>query len=302
MQIGVKCPRGLILHSDCRQCALNPLHPCQYGPDVLEKMRIDYLNPDREPDSTAHTPSRILGCPRQAALQQNTDWYVDVDHAYPLTRGNMVHALMEAARYPGVVQTLREQRFKTTVDTRYGPQQFSGKCDLVVVKQFEDNVWHVNIVDYKTTSKIGHDMISAQDEHVAQINMYAWLVTKELPDVLGVRKAPVVVDTLEIEYFAMEKSRRFTSAGPLQTRGKRIPKTHPWQYETLDLLPLPFYPLEMTERAIVRRIEQRLQPTLAPILPEDERWRCERCPVHDLCYSLPEEGGLLIEDLHNRAA
>jgi hypothetical protein len=290
MQIGVSCPRGQILHSECRQCALNPLHPCQYGPDTLEKMRTDYTNPDREPDQSAFTPSRLLSCPRQAVLMQDHDYYVDVDHAYPLTRGNMVHALMESARYPGVVETLREHRFKTTIDTCYGPQKFSGKCDLVIIKEIDETGLHVNIVDYKTTSKIGHDKVRAEDEHIWQVNMYAWLVTKVLPDIWTEPGVPVTVDGLEIEYFAMEKSRRFTSAGPLQARGKRLNKG---QYETLTLAPIPMYPLDLVERAIRRRIEQRIhaKEELPPILPEEERWRCLRCPVFDTCYSLPEEGG-----------
>jgi hypothetical protein len=299
MQIGVKCIRGNILHNDCRSCALNPLHPCQYGPDVLEKMRVDYTNPDREPDQTAFTPSRLLSCPRQAQLQSRTDYYIDVDNAYPMTRGNMVHALMEKSRYPGVPNTIREHRFQTTIDTDFGTVTFTGKSDLVTINSFDpvETTWHVGIVDYKTISKIGHDMVRATDEHIAQINMYAWLVTKALPGYHGFDKGSVVVDTLEIEYFAMEKSRRFTSAGPLLARGKRITGTHPWEYETIGLLPIPFYPLEKTELAIRRRIETRLRPELAPILPEEERWKCPGCPVYELCYGLPEQGGIPIESI-----
>lgn len=289
MQIGMKCVRGEIPHSECRQCALNPLHPCQYGPDVLEKMRVDYTSPDREPGPSAFTPSRLMSCPRQAQLQERVDYFTDVDAAYPLTRGNMVHALMEKSRYPGAIRVFREQRLRTYINTSFGKQLFSGKMDLVVVTAFDGSVWHTNIVDYKTTSKIGHDLVRAQDEHIAQINMYAWLVTQTLPKKLG---GPVVVDCLEIEYFAMEKSRRFTSAGPLKARGKRITGSHPVQYETLELLPIPMYPLESTEKAIRRRIETRLQPVLAPILPEEERWKCPGCPVYEVCYGLPELGGI----------
>jgi hypothetical protein len=179
--------------------------------------------------------------------------------------------------------TIREQRFKTTVETSQGPQPFSGKCDLVILRQLDDDeVYRATIVDYKTISKIGHDLVRAHDEHIAQVNMYAWLVTKELPKSLW---KPVIVDTVEIQYYAMEKARRFTSAGPLQARGKRIPRTKPWEYETLELAPIPLYPLALTEAAIKRRIEQRLEPELPLILPEEERWKCERCPVRELCYS-----------------
>ena len=301
MQIGVSCVRGQILHADCRRCAQDPLHPCQYGPDVLEKMRYDPTDPDREPSSRAFTPTRLLGCARQSVLQEGNDYYIDIDNAYPLTRGNMVHALMESARYPGVLTTLREHRFKTTIETSYGTQMFSGKCDLVIVKSLEEDEegnpvsFHVNIVDYKTKSKIGHELIRAEDDHIAQINMYAWLVTKTLGKHLGYPELPIIVDTVEIQYFAMEKSRRFTSAGPLYAKGKRITGTKPWEYETLELAPIPLYSLDLVELAIRKHIEERLQPTLAPILPEEERWKCDRCPVRDLCFSLPAQGGTPIE-------
>ena len=203
----------------------------------------------------------------------------------------MVHALMESARYPGVLTTLREQRFKTTIETSYGPQVFSGKCDLVIVKSLEeDDALHVNIVDYKTKSKIGHDLLRAEDDHIAQINMYAWLVTQDLGEHLGYPEL-LVVDGVEIEYFAMEKSRRFTSAGPLYAKGKRITGTKPWEYETLELAPIPLYSLDLVELAIRKHIEERLQPTLAPILPEEESWKCDRCPVRDpVSHYPPKEG------------
>ena len=253
-------------------------------------MRYNPSDPQAEPGSRAFTPSRLLSCPRQAQLQEDTDYFIDVDNAYPLTRGNMVHALMESARYPGAVATIREQRFKTTVETSQGTKPFSGKCDLIILRQFDadEDVYHATIVDYKTISKIGHDLTRAHDEHIAQVNMYAWLVTKELPKSLW---KPVIVDTLEIQYYAMEKARRFTSAGPLQAKGKRIVGRRPWEYETLELAPIPLYSLDLVELAIRNRVEQRLEPELAPILPDEERWKCDRCPVRDLCFSLPPEGG-----------
>lgn len=294
MQIGMKCVRGEILHSECRQCALNPLHPCQYGPDILEKMRVDYTSPEREPGPMSFTPSRLMGCPRQAQLQEHTDYFSDVDYAYPLTRGHMVHALMEKGRYPGALSTIREQRFETKIETAYGPQSFSGKMDLVVINSFDPNtaLWHVGIVDYKTKSKIEHSLVRAEDDHIAQVNMYAWLVSKALPPALGFEDGTVVIDWLEIEYYAMEKARRFTSAGPLTARGKRITGTHPVEYETLTLLPVPMYSLDGVEKSIRRRIELRLQPELAPILDVEDRWKCERCPVYEVCYGLPELGGI----------
>jgi hypothetical protein len=292
-QVGVQCPRGRIKHEECRQCALDPLHPCMFSPDVLEKMRVHYDDPNREPGGLTFSPSRVLSCPRQAVLEDRYDYYSDVERDYPKVRGHMMHALMEASRYPGVVRTVRERRIHTTIDTSYGPQPFTGKCDLIIVKQLDDDgqTAHVNIVDYKTITKIEHSLTEAKPEHVWQVNMYAWMVTRELPHILGHDGLNVVVDGVEIEYFDMSKVRRFTSYGELHCKGKMV-KRRPPEYETLTLAPIPLYPLEQIEKAIRRRVEQRIwaKEHLPPVLPEEEQWRCESCPVFDVCLRLAQEG------------
>lgn len=282
-QVGVHCVRGDILHQDCRECALNPLHPCAYTPDLLERIRVDPL--ERE---IRFSPTRILSCFRQSVLKGEVDYYTDVDYAYPLMRGNMLHALMEMSRYPGAIGCLREHQFHTSVHTQYGDVPFESKPDLIVIKAAAGGKLICKVVDYKTKTDIGHDLTAPIFSHIAQINMYRWLVMRELPKLCGWE---VDVDELEIEYCAMAKPRRFTSAGPLVTRGK-MTRRSPRQYAPLDLEPIPIWSLEAVERSVIRRIELRLAPRdeLPEVLPDEEQWMCERCDVADECWRRFREG------------
>jgi hypothetical protein len=215
-------------------------------------------------------------------LQRETDYYTDVDYAYPLMRGNMLHALMEASRYPGAIGCLRERQFHTLVKTAYGEVPFESRPDLIVLKAVDGDTLRCKVVDYKTKTDVGHDLTAPLFNHIAQINMYRWLVMRELPKECGFQ---VDVDELEIEYCAMSKPRRFTSAGPLVTRGK-MTKRSPREYAPLELEAIPLWDLEAVEKAVVRRIELRLAPreSLPAVLPPEEQWMCERCDVAAVCW------------------
>jgi CRISPR/Cas system-associated exonuclease Cas4 (RecB family) len=257
-------------------------------------MRTDYQDPDREPGVESFTPSRLLGCPRQTVLMGQADHYIDIDQAWPMVRGNMIHALMEKASYPHAVATVREKRFATTVMTKYGPQPFTGKADLIVVKSVESvngvPTLHCKVVDYKSKNEIKHDLTSALLDHQLQVNMYAWLSQKCLLDTVDLGFPPeavVVVDELEIVYCSMQKVRRFTSAGQLQSPGKMITR-NPRTNEMLTLEPITLWPPDKTERFIAAKIEERIdaKEVLPPILEGDAAWRCNYCPIKDYCYGL----------------
>lgn len=296
-QIGVSCPRGLISWEECLgSCAPNPLHPCDYTPDILDQMRTDYTDPDREPGVESFTPTRLLGCARQPVIMGESDHYVDVDGAWNLVRGNMVHALMEQARYPSAVTVVREQRMATTVMTKYGPQPFTAKPDLIVVKSIEFPgpvaQVHIKVVDYKTKADIKHDLTVVQMDHALQVNMYAWVAQEclvdHLPDsMLFDNGAEVVVDEVEVVYCSMRKVRRFTSAGSRLTKGKRL-TVNPLTYETITLQPITLWSMDLVGKFIARKIEERIEAEvqLPDILTGDAAWRCDYCPVRQLCYQI----------------
>lgn len=294
-QIGVRCIRGLVSHADCRACSADPLHPCELPPDILEGMREDPNHRHADPD--IFSPTSLLDCDRKHGLTVDRDWYVDVGDAWPMLRGTLVHSLMQANRYPGAVGILRETEMQTEIATRYGPQRFAGQPDLVVVSRLEETetgpVATVKIVDYKSTNEIGHDLTEARRDHVRQVNMYALLVRRWLPTHYTDPRLRVEVEELEIVYLDFKKVRRFTSAGPLQTRGKMV-KRSPREYATLDLEPLAILPDALVEANVVRMIEAKLQAreTLPPAydLDDENYWKCARCPVQLVCRDLAARG------------
>jgi CRISPR/Cas system-associated exonuclease Cas4 (RecB family) len=293
-QKGVKCVRGYIPHADCRACALKPLHPCMLSADMLEAMR-EPENPTDDPGD--FTPSRLLGCDRRAGLELGGDTWLDIEADWPLTRGNMVHALMEKAPdVPNIMPPIREMRLSTMVHTKYGVNRFTGKPDLISVLRKEEDeesgvtTFYAQIVDYKSTGKIEHGDTAPKRNHIMQVNIYAWLVRRELPKVLQ-KTARIVVEELEIIYVDMQKTRRFTSAGTLEAKGKRLNRTPPYEYETLTLEAVPMLSDEVVERWVVKHIESRIQATeekLPPPLTGEAAWLCRFCPVYTLCHSLPD--------------
>lgn len=302
-QLGVKCPRGLISWDECLgSCAHDPLRPCDYTADMLWQMRAD--NND-EPGDGAFSPSRLLGCARQAALIGERDYYVDVQQAYPSTRGNMVHALMEKCAYPGALYAIREHRFHCQIETKYGLAPFSAKPDLIVVKDIEPAdspdcyekdedvpvIITVKILDYKSTVNVDNRLSEAKLEHQLQVNMYAWIVTQCLPMALGLDNAQVVVDELEIEYCTMADKRRFTSAGSREVpcrrkvNGKLVDST-------LKLEPIKLWDMAKVGRYIQAKITERLDAQnvrLPDILEGEQAWLCRYCPIYDFCHNLGNE-------------
>ncbi|MDE2104828.1 MAG: PD-(D/E)XK nuclease family protein [Patescibacteria group bacterium] len=254
----------------------------------------------RHNDPTVFSATGLLGCYRQAVLKQDHPYYVDVEGMWPAMQGTAIHAghAAKQAPYPGALQTYRELELSVWVDTKYGRQKFVSQPDLIVVQSVEDarsiasdmytSIYHLKIVDYKNTGEVKHDLTAARKDHVRQINMYAWLARRVMPQLLI---GDVVVDELEINYGDLRKPRRFTSAGPLVTRGKLISRS-PRVYEELYLEPVTIFPDEVVDAWITSAIERKIESRekLAPVLPEDEQWRCFYCPLKEVCDELAMEG------------
>jgi hypothetical protein len=301
MELGVKCSRGYILHKDCRECALNPTHPCGLTPDLLELMRNE--NSD-EPSSNAYTPSRLLTlCDRKRVLENGSDYYMDIEYAWATIRGHAIHALLEkSGRYPGLLDCIREVRLETSIPLATTPSTgvdrpgasdsallaatmgsdtntaiFKGKSDFIGLLRQEGTTVFAKLVDYKTTKYLSAKFLDPWEDpytrkHVYQLHMYKYLVEKALPRALG-RAVEVVVEEMELLYLDMEKTARFTTAGDI-SYGRKTYKALP----TLDMGDI--------EKRIIRAIKrkQRADITLPPVLPEyPNYWACKRCAVRAVC-------------------
>jgi hypothetical protein len=301
MQVGVSCVRGLMTTAECRECRCDPMHPCMVPADVLGQLDPDPTH--RHSDPNKFSASGLLGCYRQSVLQQEHPYYVDVDDAWASLHGTIRHAGIAAIAgdYPGAVTQFRELELQTVVATKYGLQTYISQPDLIVITRVEPThqgvLYHVKIVDYKNTGEVKHELTAARKDHVRQINMYAWLVRRALAgslvfDSTGAElEFSVDVDELEIDYGDFKKPRRFTSAGWLHTRGKMLTRS-PRTYETIDLEPITIYPDEKVHAWVVEHIERKIESRsqLAPVLPEDEQWRCYYCPVKEVCDELAMGG------------
>lgn len=193
-------------------------------------------------------------------------------------------------------------------------------ADDNVIGNHIEHVLHIKVVDYKSKANIEHgpanhktdpDRIEeghaqAVRKHQMQVNLYAWLFAQELPSHLNgwfedsqehedvSLNAPlphidrVVVDEIEILYADMNKTRRFTSAGPLQTKGKRTSMS-PLTYATLILDPIHLMRPSSVARWIQREIEAAIdaQTVLpAPLKGRAAHDNCFFCPVKEKCIEV----------------
>ena len=254
MLVGVSCVRGEIDMAEHVRCMMNE-RTCGYPPTILEKIvRPNFERMALEEAGVIYSPSSINGCHRRYSLQRDEPYYLDVEKAWPISRGVLMHDAMRMEPVPdGAIGVVRELRLAATVDTEYGPKDFSGQIDEILLKRVEDGVLHVQITDWKTKSDISHSMLEPEPMHVYQVNFYAWLVEHALVDYLlnwlewqraGIINEsarfllnsddalgyepfktvaydkPAVADTLEISYLAGNKVRTFTTDQFLYVRGK----------------------------------------------------------------------------------
>lgn len=246
--IGVHCIRGNISmeeHLRCQRDELGP--PCGIAPTILAGM----LRAKADRSGVVFSPSSIQDCQRRHSLQQDHEWYVDVQSRYQMYRGDLFHAgLREEPAPPGTLGVVRELRMHSPIKTSRGVQMFSGQADEVTMLYIQNGTLHVKVVDWKSKNDIPHSMLEADRDHIYQINEYRLLVERELlkylqgwmedePAHLDARlylNLPtdidelltmhgvfeVVVDEMAVVYLSSSKTRTFSSETFLWTRGKML--------------------------------------------------------------------------------
>ena len=345
---GVKCVLGYVSLDDHRKCMLNNAGPpCGISPTILEM--IVRPNQERIASGVVFSPSSIASCHRQRILTRDNDWHVDVRQGYKMTRGTIIHkGLSQEPPPPSTLGVVRELRMKAPINTRYGSQVFHGQADEVVLLRIDrvgmghayaepdqltwKHVLHVKITDYKTRSEVGHDLVEPDKRHVHQVNEYAWLLKKFLPDYLNnctghgdpggcveptehlflttpvmPRIDEVVVSELSITYMDMKRPRTFTSRGFLYDQGKQLGdrvngrwvRRNPIEHEELELEPIPQFKNAFTESLIRKGIEEQIEADellAPPLVGDDARYMCQNCAVRQICYDTGLKEGYTMED------
>jgi hypothetical protein len=293
MQIGFRCPRGDVSYETCRTCRRDPLHPCGIPAPLLEY--LERKSSEDEERNDRISPSRLLGCDRVPVLSKAQDYYLNVRHAFPTLRGDMIHSGLEKLVWHEGYTQVREMELSTWV----GTQLFQAKPDVIVVHgvgedpDFPDYL-EVDIWDWKTR-EFEKSQTEADLNHVRQVWMYAYIVSKTASQWWAKtgrdnEQPPVRIRSVNICYISSSGSRIFSSLGTGvayvdRGRGKTA------YVQELALSPIPTYSLARVERFITERIELKTRSlTVLPrALEGDEAKWCFRCPVRHACLRVGED-------------
>jgi CRISPR/Cas system-associated exonuclease Cas4 (RecB family) len=226
---------------------------CKYPFFLLEAMRG---NEDTRRDAGI-SASTLGACPRFVTLAGDHDYYESPQDYKARFTGSVIHGGIEAyTSVPGVIAERRYYRQITLTDGRV--VVISGKMDIVLPQ------WkHVGkIVDMKTGGRRQlTPTMEPYDSHTEQVNEYRWILDD-----------PVDADPIRVGEAAII----YIKDGAMQE------------------VPVELWPLAVTEAHIRARLEELLLPELPPILPDQSNgkrhWKCDRCPLRDVCDSFPPEG------------
>lgn len=177
---GFSCPiLAKVSFEECLSHAASHPDECPFTYPILLGM-VNNIRGEVEGISV----TSMLNCLRKVVLEQRRDIYLDPAQLYFAFRGQLFHAIVQAAQIEGCIC---EQRFKRQV----AGITISGQPDVIYPE-------HKKLVDYKSTRRV-----PKRDEpyanHTMQVNIYRWLV------------APLYqIDNLEIVYLDMSTVKRIS--------------------------------------------------------------------------------------------
>jgi len=214
-------------------------------------------------------------CPRKVILQNENPFYEHPNDVYQRVRGTVHHLLIE--KYSeGLEPYIAEVRFKKTVEVDGVLFVITGKPDMIQIEQYL-------LIDYKSTGDVQNEWKPmrkrlAQEEHIAQINIYRWIVwggeaTEDDPQG-NVKKGDIVhleINEAGVQYMDMKVQ-------------KKVGAT--------------LWTLEEAEAFVVNALRPHAHYAKTGVLPPiiSDVWGnrhlfCNYCAVRDLCDELGREDG-----------
>lgn len=185
----------------------------------------------------------ILQCPVQTILKGEVDYFESPADYHARWRGTGVHAMAEAGGpYEGVIQ---ETRIRKNVRVLGESVEVTGQPDWYDAR-------HKHLDDWKSTAKCP---AQPYDDHIAQVNIYAWLIDGGVWD--NGSASVDLVETASIVY--IDPTRSVTRA--------------------VDL-----WSTEATEAMIVRRLEPLVRYAKDGTIPAGigpggkDAWKRKYCP------------------------
>jgi CRISPR/Cas system-associated exonuclease Cas4 (RecB family) len=269
--------------TDCLACShrrqVQGLNTCHFPPPIIRGI-VESSQPRA---LRGYSATELIGCHRKVALKDRADYWVKPSQAYWLFRGHLGHAIVERYHGDGVIA---EQRFYAEVDgmlvtgqpdvvypddrllvdyktskrvPRERKRYTCTACGAVV----RENEWNARRgttlacecgVCYEAGVEIEPEVLPPQpyDAHVAQLNVYAWLLAEN----------NVPVDSAQVVYLDM--------SAPLP-------------------VPVELWPLARTDAFVRRQLALLLERDPRTGLPSgvhddpDDDWQCEYCCVREAC-------------------
>ena len=275
---------------ECLACAKNRgPRRCHNAYEVINAIA---LNAEERRDAGMSTTMLTNVCPRRVILEQEHEYGEHPSGVYARVRGTSTHLLFE--HYGGGLEPLiAEVRFRKRVLVRT-PQGdawvwVTGKTDKCLIEDWDgkDQGLLPNldacsgfIIDNKSSGDIDGDFKASkhgkpQDDHVEQVNIYAWLLWggEAMQDydpakLLGVRLNKGQTVHVKI------------TGGGVQYMDNNLQRK----------IAVPIWPIEETEALIVERLTPHVhyQQTgeLPPILTNvwgDRHAFCKNCVVREFC-------------------
>lgn len=164
----VACKDGAIRSfEDCLAC-----DPACCDLEVREAIfhQNKHQDPHHAGDSISVTA--LTGCLRQVYLERNIDYAAHPMHRWFTLRGELIHRLVEMPDREGPTeQEFSERRFTAMLNGT----PITGKVDRYKLRFLEHGI----LKDWKSIGDNGMQFIvydGAKDEHIWQMNIYAWLL------------------------------------------------------------------------------------------------------------------------------
>jgi len=247
---------------ECLECASRHCAPCGAPYAYLQAVYDDYA----EERQGLHVTD-LTKCPRQYALSKKVDVVADPSEYRSILLGTALHEFLEG--------------YTLEAEAEYGISVFLEKHDTTLRGTID--LWDEKqgaIVDYKTTGNIYRDTVP-KEEHVWQVNLYAWMLAKKNKH----------VKQAYISYITVSPSRKCKVCkrplipnmdGRYTCLCGNTGKTAPLFYTAIA----PLYNPLVVEAYIDDRIRRINQED-----PEPIGWRCIWCPFSQMCDASLADGG-----------
>lgn len=281
----------------CMQCAVSgDPEPCVHPFFLLKAMRDNKASRER----AGMSATTLQACQRFTRLGESNDYYEDPQDFKARFRGTIIHGGIEQFTMDedGIIA---EQRFYRNIDVPFIDDdgdtyteryEISGKMDQIHTRWLHNGEYVVKLTDNKSGGRrtLTHTM-EPLESHIEQVNIYRWILADGRPELPRITRTPTKEgDVITEEYDAVSLDVQVASI---------------WYIKDAAMVEIdvPLWPLAQTEEHIRQIMVRNKGMKLPPILPsrfqksrktgevvEIRHWKCDRCPLRELCDTYPKEG------------